>query len=58
MNGYMYYLKKKRTDPTFQKLPLMEQSSQAAKEFRVLPENEKKVCLFFFFIYNIFMCVG
>ncbi|KAG2222081.1 hypothetical protein INT45_007967 [Circinella minor] len=43
MNGYMYYLKKKRTEPSFQKLPLMEQSSQAAKEYKELPENEKKI---------------
>ena len=43
MNGYMYFLKKKRSDPSFQKLPLMEQSSQAAKEYKELSENEKKV---------------
>ncbi|KAI8146773.1 high mobility group box domain-containing protein [Fennellomyces sp. T-0311] len=43
MNGYMYYLKKKRTDPKFTELPLMEQSSIAAKEYRELPDSEKKV---------------
>ncbi|KAI9252319.1 high mobility group box domain-containing protein [Phascolomyces articulosus] len=43
MNGYMYYLKEKRTNPLFQKLPLMEQSSQAAKEYKQLSDSEKKV---------------
>ncbi|KAI9489398.1 hypothetical protein BDB00DRAFT_843243 [Zychaea mexicana] len=42
MNGYMYYLKERRNDPSFMKMPLMEQAGQASKEYKVLSDNDKK----------------